>query len=287
MATSRRWATQGALGRFPEADEEDQLDLFDARGVLQPRPTPQTPQQDTIPPRDLDDAALIGAIPDAGVIEGPALAEEAGRRRLAPAVAALERLCLRFAGFGVAHLIPEQVAALEALAEIGGPEAARAVTRLTAKGIVQGPTLVTAVEVAARLGSDLPSGVIMPLLHHRNRMLRANACRCVRVWPEAIPVLLDLLHDPEEDVRVAAACALGRQGRREALPAVTALLAQAPSAEVIDATTPIADEDCVVLLARIARTRPDLAAPALEALEVIEHPRAVRVLATLADDSAR
>jgi hypothetical protein len=43
---------------------------------------------------------------------------------------------------------------------------------------------------------------------------------------------------------------------------------------VIEAAALIADEECVVLLGRIARTAPGLTGPALEALESIDHPRA-------------
>ena len=53
-----------------------------------------------------------------------ALAAEAGRRRLAAAVPSLETLCRRFSGFGIDRMVPEQAAALQALAAIGGREAA-------------------------------------------------------------------------------------------------------------------------------------------------------------------
>jgi HEAT repeat protein len=112
--------------------------------------------------------------------------------------------------------------------------------------------------------------------------VRADACRCVRVWPQAIPVLLELLHDPDAEVNAAAACALGRLGRQEVQGALVRLLRQAPTLEVIEALTPIADEDSVILLARIARSVPDLAEAALEALDAIDHPRAAQLLANLA-----
>jgi len=236
-----------------------------------------------MPPGDLDDADLIAAIPGADLVEGPGLAREAGHRQLAAAVPALEALCRRLTGFGVDRAVPEQVAALEALASIGGPEAARAVARLIAAGAVQGPTLKTAVSAAARLCSDLPSGIVLEWLHHADPTIRADACWCVRVWPEAVPRLLDLLADPNRNVRIAAACALGRLGRREALADLRDLLRRAPSVEAIDAVTAVADEDAVVLLARIARTRPDLALPARDALEAIDHPRAAQLLESLGE----
>ncbi|MCE3250747.1 MAG: uncharacterized protein K0R41_4572, partial [Geminicoccaceae bacterium] len=232
----------------------------------------------------LDDAALIAALlPRAGAADGAALALEAGRRGLVTAVSALEELCRRFAGFGLERAVPEQVAALEALAMIGGGVAARAVAGIIAKGAVQGPALTVAVAAAASLGSELPAEVVLGLLHHSDPGVRADACRCVRLWPLAVPALLDLRDDPEGEVSVAAACALGRLGRREVLPALAGLLQRAPSPEVIDAVTPIADEDCTVLLARIARTMPDLAEAALDALEIVDHPRAAQLLVALAE----
>lgn len=87
--------------------------------------------------------------------------------------------------------------------------------------------------------------------------------------------------DLDPDVSRATACALGRLGRPEARAALLGLLRDAPSAEVIDAITPIADEECVILLGRIARTVPDLADAAREALEAIDHPRAAQILVHL------
>lgn len=266
--------------RQRQESREEQLDLFSADG---PSAAPK-PAATALPchaPGDLSDAELIAAIPAAGVVDGPALALEAGRRRLVAAAPALEQLCQRFAGFGVDRAVPEQVAALEALARIGGREAAHTVARLVTKGAVQGPALATAVAAAAQLGSSLPSGVVLEFLGHADPAARVNACRCVGMWPQVFPLLFRLLDDSQGKVKVAAACALGRLGRREALPALIGSLEEAPSREVIEAVTAIADEDCAVLLARLVRTMPDLADAALEALEMIDHPRAAQLLAAL------
>jgi HEAT repeat protein len=229
----------------------------------------------------LGDEALIAAITETGLIEAPSLAAEAGRRRLADAIPALEGVCRRFAGFGLERAIPEQVAALEALAAIGGPTAARAVARIITRGEVQGPAVRVAVSAAARLDSELPVAVVMDLLRHTDRSVRAAACRCVRAWPEVVPILIDLLDDLDREVSVSAACALGRLGRPEGRPALVKLLQLAPSPEIIEAVAPVADDDCVVLLARIAREKPDLASTAIDALDRIDHPRAAQVLAAL------
>ncbi len=269
--------------RQPQEPLEEQLDLFCAGGISQALRPVATAAQDDKPPGDYNDAELIAAIPAAGVVVGPPLAMEAGRRGLVAAVPVLEQLCRRFAGFGVNRAVPEQVAALKALAMIGGREAARAVARLITKGAVQGPALKIAMAAAAQLGSALPTDVVLVFLRHADPEVRVDACWCVRECPQAVPLLLDLLDDSHGKVKVAAACALGRLGRREALPALIGLLEQAPSPDVVEAVTAIADEDCVVLLARLVRTMPDLADAALEALEVIGHPRAAQLLPALTE----
>src|SRR5258708_129836 len=79
----------------------------------------------------LDDAALVAAIPESSLSDSSMLAAEAGRRRLAAAIPALAALCRRFAGFGIDRAVPEQAAALQALAMIGGRDAAHAGTPIT------------------------------------------------------------------------------------------------------------------------------------------------------------
>jgi hypothetical protein len=60
-----------------------------------------------------------------------------------------------------------------------------------------------------------------------------------------------------------------------------AIFARNPSAQIIDALAPIADEECVILLGRVARTVPDLSSAAFDALDAIDHPRALRILAEI------
>jgi HEAT repeats len=111
--------------------------------------------------------------------------------------------------------------------------------------------------------------------------VRADACRCAGPWSAVLQVLLDLADDGDSDVRVAAACALGRMGRHEARQALNRLLRDAPSLEVIEAIPAIADEDCIILLGRLLRTRPGLASVARDALEIIDHPRARQIVASM------
>ena len=264
-----------------------QLDLFSGTSIPSPKATQQPEAPWKPPPCELGDADLIAVIPGAGLADGSALAKEAGRRRLAAAVPALERLCRRFTGFGSEQVIPEQAAALQALTMIGGPQAAAAVARIISKHAVEGPAVRIALSAAVNLESELPNDVVLSLLCHADRSVRAVACRCVRFWPEVVPVLVELLDELDGDVVMAAACALGRLRRPEAKKTLLHLLRTAPSAEVIDAVATVADADCVVLLARIARHKPDLAASARAALEQVDHPLAAQVLASLRNPDAR
>lgn len=259
-----------------------QLDLFSGRGCEREAETAESvapaPLQVTA---DLDDAALIAAIPMARLKEAPVLAAAAGQRRLQSAVPALLALCRRFSGFGQQSAIPEQMAALDALAAIGGTAAAQATGRLLVERTVQGPNREHAVTVAAALGTRLPASLLLELIADPAPHVRAAACACVGRQLALVPRLLELAHDDAAQVRTAAACTLGRMGRREALPTLTSLLREAPSTMVIDAVAAVADEDCVILLARLARSDDQLAEAAEDALAVIDHPRARQLLARL------
>jgi hypothetical protein len=155
---------------------------------------------------------------------------------------------------------------------------------LTARQVVQGPGLSLALEVAARLRSTLPSDVLRPLLRHADPVIRANACRCVCSSPEVVPLLVERLDDLDRTAARAAACALGQMGRPEARPILAGLLRQEPSEEVIESVSPVADDECLVLLGRIARKTPSLAAAALAALEEIDHPRAGAIAASIRNE---
>jgi hypothetical protein len=130
-----------------------------------------------------DDAALIAALPAASLADCSLLAAEAGRRRLAGAIPALAALCRRFTGFGADRIVPEQAAALRALAEIGSHEAGQVVSGMISRAIVQGPTLVVAVAAAARVHAPLPANILGSLLQHADPGIRAAACRCARRSP--------------------------------------------------------------------------------------------------------
>jgi len=188
---------------------DQQLDLFSSADIQAERRLPQSMELRPTATA-LDDQALIAAIPESNLADSIALATEAGRRRLAAAVPSLETLCRRFSGFGIDRMVPEQAAALQALAAIGGREAAQAVSQLIVRGVVQGPTLNLAASTAARIGSTLPTDVLRSLLRHPDPGIRASVCGCARRRQELISVMIDLLDDLNQGVARSAACALGQ-----------------------------------------------------------------------------
>ncbi len=259
---------------------EQQLDLFADRGAAMERDLSDGPYHALLP-AEIDDESLVAAIPGSSLGESRKLVAEAGRRRLATAVPALAALCRSFTGFGTRRPIPEQTAAIEALAIIGGREAAHAVSEMVERAVVQGPGLQLAVSAAARLGAILSRAALCQLLRHTEPRIRADACRCARPSPELILLLIDLLDDLDQDVATSAACALGRMGRIEARGRLKILLRDDPSEEVIESVSPIADEECAGLLGRIARSGSMLADAALAGLENIDHARAVVIAAAI------
>jgi len=258
-----------------------QLDLF--RHVPAPAESPPADEvaRPAPAPDTMEDDELLAALPHARITDSLALAAEAGRRRMTAAVPALEALCGRFSGFGADRIVPEQAAAIDALAQIGGRDAARALARLIARRTVQGPCLQRAVTAAACLEAKLPPASVLELLHHDDPQIRADACRFAQPSPEMVAQLRDLLDDLQHPVRMAAACALGLMGRKEVRSLLARYLREEPSAQLIDAVARVSDEECIILLGRIARTMPDLMAAALDALDAIDHPRALRIAAEI------
>jgi HEAT repeat protein len=230
---------------------------------------------------ELDDATLIAAIPDVGFADCRDLTAEIARRGLITAVPAIEALCRRFKGFGLHRAVPEQVAAVNTLATLGGREARAALVRILCDDVMQGPGLVHAVSAAAVLRVRLPAERAIALLRHAEPAIRALVCRCVPGHAEATAVLADLLEDLNPAVANAAARTLGELGHSAARPILRRLLQEDPTADTISAVVAVADADLVVQLGRIARVRPDLTEAVKAALADVDDPRAGAVLATL------
>jgi len=255
-----------------------QPDLFDA---------PPPPSLATPPPRarcdpaTYDDSALLNTLPYATGADCEAMATEAVRRQLAGAVSALDALCRRHRGFGRDHAIAEQRIALAALAAIGGRDAAATLSGILADQIIEDPGLPDAMRAAQALGCRLAPRICLPLLRHAHPAVRADAACCALQHPANIAVLLDLLTDLNADVANSAAMTLGRMACAQARAPLLRLLHAAPSADIIEAVTPVADDVCVVALNRTARARPDLLPCIVAALEEIDTERAIRVATSL------
>lgn len=256
--------------------DDNQLPLFSARTAVATPSAPPTARPMMVV-TTMGDDEVIAAIPAAGMADTIALAAEAGRRQLATAVPSLAAVCRRLTGFVGDAPVPEQVATLEALTAIGGSAAAQAVATAIIRRQVQGPTLATAVWAAAKLSASLPGDTVVELLRHDNPAVRADACRCARAAPDVIGVMVDLLHDLTATVHSAAACALGRMGRVEALPVLLHLLECAPTIEVVEAAAGVADDSVFVILGQVARSRPHLSAAVLAALDGSDMPMAAKV----------
>jgi hypothetical protein len=93
---------------------DQQLDLFAGGG----RPAARLEGQERTPFawHTADGDTIVAAIAEADLIDAPAVIAEAGARRLARAIPALEAVCRRFSGFGVERIVPEQSAAFDAMA---------------------------------------------------------------------------------------------------------------------------------------------------------------------------
>jgi len=258
------------------SSDDDQFDLFSA-----PRSEARRVRYAGVAamkPSALTDDDLLRAIPVSGLADGPALMTEIGRRRLASGVPVLEAHCRRFAGFGFDEPVPEQRAAVLALGAIRGRAAGDAVRRLIERREIVGPTLTTAVGVAAALGVRLSAPIVLECLESPVADIRAAACRCAGPDAAVLNRLEDLLEDLHPDVQAGAAIALGRMGKTSARPVLLRLLRNEPSADALDAIAVVADEDSVVLMGRVMRERPELSEMARQVLEEIEHPLATLVL---------
>jgi HEAT repeat protein len=173
------------------------------------------------------------------------------------------------------------VIALETLAALGGPQATAAIARLIGERIVEGPGLRAALAAAAGVKARLPADILSEALDDADPGLRALASRCARFCPHTIPRMIELLDDLHADVTSAAAISLGQMGRREAMRVLLRMIRSAPVAETIDALASIADDDCFVELGRLAERQPNLRDAVCEALEGLDHPRAIIVLRRL------
>jgi hypothetical protein len=257
-----------------------QLDLFEGSSTA-PAAVTQPAAEPRVDVEALSEAELIGALSQAGLHESLTLVDEIARRRLVPGVPVLVALCRRHAGFSRSRVIPEQKAAIEALGIIGGRDASQALAELIARGAFEGPGLKVALQEAVRLASPLREPLVTSLLGADDPDIRAAAARCVRAWPKCAPLLIELLQDLHEDVRLAAACALGRIGNRAGRPVLLNALRTQPSRDVVEAIAGVPDEEVLVELGRTAEARQDLAGLIRNRLEDIDVPKAAKIAARI------
>jgi HEAT repeat protein len=264
-----------------------QLDLFGGGGNASAQAPKSGRTHAIADPTTLSDREILAMIPDAGIPLVFSLIDEAGRRKLKEAVPVLDRLCRLFTGFGVEREVPEQAAALLALASIGGREAQAAMSGLLSGGVIQGPTLKIAARAAATLKCRLPAEIVLSFLSSSDPEMRATTCDLALPRSDIFAALLSLLADPDNNVRTSAACALGRHGRHEARDALKNLLRKAPTPAVVEAIAPIADPESIVLLGRLAKSGGSLAKVALDALSGIDDPLAMKISGALPEQADR
>jgi hypothetical protein len=245
-----------------------QGDLFARREDAGAENRPPSPRPSVIA-ASLDDRELIVAIPGASLRDAPLLAAEAARRGLKDAVPALYQLCRRTQSVSDRKPVTEQVAALAAMTQIGGRQAAEIVAQLLANTIITGPTRPAALEAAIALDAELPREFVLRLLCDPVPQIRISGCRLARKpSAEIVATLNGLLHDRHfPEIYVAAACALARLKQVSARPTLTQALEKKPSLEVIEAIASIPDETTLVLLRRIAQRHPSLADAVSRVLE--------------------
>lgn len=255
-----------------------QLDLFDGSSTAAPS---QPAAETRVDVQALGDAELIDALPQAGLHECLAIVHEIARRRLGsgsgdPSLTASCKATLR----------PGPSKAPRSMSRASACDASRPpiTPRASIASFCSGTTLLLPNPAclrqrAARAGAADP--LVTNLLRADDPGVRAAAARCVRTWPRCAPSLIDLLQDLHEDVRLAAACALGRIGNGAARPALLRALRQQPSREVVEAIAGIPDQEVLVLLGRTAETRQDLAGLIREVLDGIDHPLAAKIEARI------
>ncbi len=278
-----------------------QLDLFGApptrgkppRLTPPPPPVPESPLEES-GPSDAEREVVSSQTDDAlleTIGSGPmqlrlAAISEIGRRGSANAIPALASVCRRFMGYGDEQIIPEQIAAVEAIAAIGGRGAAPALAEIIDEQVIVGPGLVNALVIAARLGARLAHDVVLSLLRSDDVTVRTVSCRLVHGRPEEVAQARLLLVDRSPQVQLAAACCLGSLGYEDARPALLAAVELSPTLEVIEGLAGVIDTDTVVRLGRIARQAPEWREAILEVLENCELPSAARVAAGLRVEGA-
>ena len=235
---------------------------------------------------DWSDAAIVDALPQAGLSELGPLCEAVISRTLDEAVPALRDIWRRMTGFGWNRPLPEQ---RHVIATIDGLLASRAAAQLLTEIILlptfPPPLLADALQAAQRKSLSLPASVLIgwirdgdPAVRRTALVLAAGATR-----PDAafVACLTAAVQDFDRDARKAAAVALGGLGQGIAREVLLMELRRAPDRPVIAALASIENNDDLVLLGRVAREHADLKTFVIELLEDIDSEQATRIATRL------
>jgi HEAT repeat protein len=261
----------------------DQYDLFDVgeaplAAVAAKRSTnPRAPAANA-----MADDALCASIVSVALGDAAGVLGEVAHRRLASAVPHLAALIRRFKGFETRRPIIEQTEALGALVAIGGLDAAAVLRSAIERGEFNRANLGAALRAAAQLGIRLEPSVVEAALSHDEAEIRLAACAFASARPNLLALLLERLADQDEQVRVAATCALGDLGRIEARPLLLRLLQISPTVAIIEAAASVADEAVVIQLGKLAREQDCFRDPVIQALEDCDMVLAAKIRRDLA-----
>ena len=224
----------------------------------------------------LDDETLIALLGEVGPSEVRGVCSEIAGRSPQRAVPALDALWRRFAGFGIAKPLAEQIAVLETLAQLDSLEARATLRRILLRNL-PASTFPVALQAAARAGLALPTWFVAPLLDHADTAVRC--CAFALADRAGVPAerLRMGLFDRTAEIRRTAAIVLGHRGHAEARKTLLEELQRSPEKALIHALAAIPDEDTIVHLGRCVAGNPALVGTVIDVLRDMECPRAARL----------
>ena len=237
-----------------------QLDLFGetpTRGkpprlVSPPPPAPESALQESRPTSS--EREVITSLTDDALLEpvgsGPmrlrlAVIEEVGRRRSAGAIPALARVCRLFMGYGAEEMIPEQIAAVEAIAAIGGhgrPSHLKP-PQSPVPSVSMSEQQANQALIEPLIGETIDAAATGTLAQRQTNDL-TNAFRTTSVagasqsWVRAQQGRMERILDIQQTARTATALTVDPHGRRRAIrivsPPLTVLFARGQEYGTID-----------------------------------------------------
>ena len=205
--------------------------------------TPKGPLRKVI--TSLTDDALLEPVGSGPMRLRLAVIEEVGRRRSAGAIPALAQVCRLFMGYGAEEMIPEQIAAVEAIAAIGGhgrpshlkppqsPVPSVSMSEQQANQALIEPLIGEAIDAAAtgtlaqRQTNDLT-----------NAFRTTSVAGASQSWVRAQQDRMERILDIQQTARTATALTVDPHGRRRAIrivsPPLTVLFARGQEYGTID-----------------------------------------------------